>query len=71
MLHLDLELSPKTEKKLLEIVKNQFNGSYENFLESVIQNRENVLSKLIDISEDLGIEDLAANHDAYLYGTKK
>lgn len=71
MLHLDLELSPKTEKKLLEIVKNQFNGSYENFLESVIQNRENVLSKLIDISEDLGIEDLAVNHDAYLYGTKK
>ena len=69
MLH--LELTSKTEKKLAEIVRNQFNGSYESFIESIIQKRENVLSKLIDISEDLGIEDLAANHNHYLYGTKK
>jgi len=71
MLHLDLELAPKTEKKFVEIVRNQFSGSYEKFIESVIKKRENVLSKLSDISEDLGIEDLAANHDHYLYGSKK
>ena len=52
MLHLDLELKPKIEKKLVEIVTNQFNGNYEKFIESLIKKRENVLSKLIDISED-------------------
>ncbi len=70
MLHLDLELPSKTEKKLKEIVNNQFNGSYENFIENVVHKRKNVLSKLIDISEDLEIEDLAENHDKYLYGAK-
>jgi len=46
-------------------------GSYEKFVESAVNKKENVLSKLIDISEDLGIEDLAENHDFYLYGTRK
>ena len=54
----------------MELVKKKFNGSYEKFIEKVLQ-RENALTRLIDISEDLGVEDLAQNHDAYLYGTKK
>jgi len=71
MLHLDLKLPPKIEKKFIAIVNDQFSGSYEKFIESAVKKRENVLSKLIDISEDLGIEDLAENHDYYLYGNKK
>lgn len=70
MLHLDLKLPSKTEDKLKEIVNTQFDGSYENFIESVVQQRGNILSKLADISEDLGIDDLAENHDHYLYGSK-
>ena len=71
MLHLDLELNPKVEKKLQKIVKEQFNGSYEKFIENIIVTQENALTKLIDISEDLGVDDLAKNHDHYLYGTAK
>ncbi len=70
MLHLDLKLNPKLENELVELVKKKFNGSYEKFIENVLQ-RENALTRLIDISEDLGVEDLAQNHNAYLYGTKK
>ena len=70
MLHLDLKLNPKLENELVELVKKKFNGSYEKFIENVLQ-RENALTGLIDISEDLGVEDLAQNHNAYLYGTKK
>ena len=71
MLHLDLKLNPNTEKQFVEIVNNQFNGSCEEFIESIIQKRENVLTKLISISEDLGVDDLAEHHDHYLYGTEK
>ena len=70
MLHLDLKLNQKLEKIFVELVKKKFNGSYEKFIENVLQ-RENALTRLIDISEDLGVEDLAQNHDAYLYGSKK
>lgn len=71
MLHLDLKLPPKIEKKFIAIVNDHFSGSYERFIESAVKKRENVLSKLIDISEDLGVEDLAENHDYYLYGNQK
>ena len=50
MLHLDLKLNPKIEKKLVELVKKKFNGSYEKFIESAVKKRENTLTKLIDIS---------------------
>jgi hypothetical protein len=70
MLHLDLKLNPKVEKKLVKLVNEKFNGSYEKFIETVLQKRENVLTRLIDISEDLGVEDLAEKHDDYLYGKR-
>ncbi len=65
MLHLDLKLNQKLEKKFVELVKKKFNGSYEKFIEHVLQ-KENALTRLIDISEDLGVEDLSQNYDAYL-----
>ena len=71
MLHIDLKLNPQIEKKFQKIVKEQFDGSYEKFIENIIIKHENALTKLIDISEDLGIDDLAKNHDHYLYGTAK
>ena len=71
MLHLDLKLKPETEKQLTDIVKKEFNGSYEKFIETVLPRYKNVLSKLISIAEDLGVEDLSENHDHYLYGTEK
>ena len=71
MLHLDLELNPQIERKFQKIVKEQFNGSYEKFIENIIVKQENTLTKLIDISEDLGVDDLVKNHDHYLYGTAK
>lgn len=71
MLRLDLKLNPKLEKKLVELVNKKFDGSYEKFIESVLQKKENALTKLIDISEDLGVEDLAHNHDKRLYGIQK
>ena len=71
MLHLDLKLDDDTEKTLVRLVSNKFNGSYEKFIESVLPKKKNGLSKLIEISEDLGVEDLAHNHDNYLYGTEK
>lgn len=71
MLHLDLKLNPQIEKKFQKIVNEQFDGSYEKFIETIIIKQENALTKLIDISEDLGIDDLAKNHDHYLYGTAK
>lgn len=71
MLHIDLKLEPDIEKQLIELVNRQFEGSYEKFIETIFKKQKNVLSKLIDISEDLGIEDLAENHDFYLYGTSK
>lgn len=71
MLHLDLKLKPETEKQLTDIVKKEFNGSYEKFIETVLPRYKNVLSKLINIAEDLGVEDLSENHDHYLYGTEK
>ena len=71
MLQIDLKLKPEVEKQLLETIKRDFNGSYEIFIERALKRHENVLSKLINISEDLGIEDLSENHDHYLYGTEK
>lgn len=71
MLHIDLNLKPEIEKQLLAIVKKDFNGSYENFISTALKRHKNVLSKLIHISEDLGIEDLSKNHDHYLYGVEK
>lgn len=71
MLHIDLKLKPEIEKQLIETVKKDFNGSYETFIEMSLKRYNNVLSKLISISEDLGIEDLSENHDHYLYGTEK
>ncbi|MFQ5825673.1 MAG: hypothetical protein ACE5JB_16670 [bacterium] len=71
MLHLNLKLNPKIEKEFVELVNKQFDGSYEKFIESVLNKRENALTKLIGISEDLGVDDLAHNHDHYLYGTEK
>ncbi|MFQ5707383.1 MAG: hypothetical protein ACE5HO_08060 [bacterium] len=71
MLHLDLKLKPKIEKQFVELVNKQFDGSYEKFVESALKNRGNILTRLLSISEDLGVEDLAHNHDHYLYGTAK
>ena len=47
MLHLSLKLNPKIEKQFVELVNKQFNGSYEKFIESVLQKRETTLTKLI------------------------
>lgn len=71
MLHVDLELNPEIEKQLLQTVNNEFNGSYEKFIENALNSRTSALKKLIDISEELEREDLAENHDAYLYGIKQ
>ena len=71
MLHLDLKLNPQIEKKIQKIVREKYGGSYEKFIESIVIKEENVLSKLSDMAEDLGVEDLAKNHDHYLYGTPK
>ena len=70
MLRLNLELSPQIEKKFRDIVTQQFNGSCENLIERIVV-KQNALSKLIDIADDLGVDDLAQNHDHYLYGTSK
>ncbi len=67
MLHIDLKLRPEIEEQLIETVNKEFSGSYELFVEAALQKQQNVLSKLIEISEDLGVEDLAENHDHYLY----
>lgn len=71
MLHIDLKLKPEIESQFIETVKKDFNGSYEKFVETALKKHQNLLSKLINISEDLGIEDLAEKHDHYLYGTDK
>ncbi|RMH85131.1 MAG: hypothetical protein D6681_16330 [Calditrichaeota bacterium] len=71
MLHLKLKLKPETEKELLNIVNREFDGSFEKFIEAAIKRHKSVLTKLILISEDLGIEDLAEHHDHYLYGVEK
>ncbi|MCK6619511.1 MAG: hypothetical protein HUU32_01195 [Calditrichaceae bacterium] len=71
MLQLALKLKPEIERQLREIVQNDFDGSYEKFIETAVKRYKNVLSKLIHIAEDLGVEDLAANHDHYLYGSKR
>ena len=71
MLQLALKLKPEVEKELVETVRNEFDGSYEKFIETALKKHKNVLSKLIHIAEDLGIEDLAENHDHYLYGSEK
>ncbi len=65
-----MKLKPEIEKQLGETVKKEFNGSYEKFVETALKRHKNVLSKRINISEDLGIEDLAENHDHYLYDGK-
>lgn len=71
MLNLQLELKPEVEKEFIELVNSYFHGSYEKFIESMIEKSENILSKLADISEELDIPDLAENHDHYLYGVEK
>jgi hypothetical protein len=67
MIHIDLNLNPEIEKQFVEIVENQFEGSYEKFIESIVSKKANALSKLASIAEELGINDLAENHDKYLY----
>ncbi|RJP25595.1 MAG: hypothetical protein C4527_16825 [Candidatus Omnitrophota bacterium] len=71
MLNINLKLHPEIEKKLIETVTMEFNGSYELFVEAALHKQQNVLSNLIEIAEDLGIEDLAEHYDHYLYGVKK
>ena len=44
MLHLDLKLNPKIEKQFVELINKQFNGSYEKFIESVLQKTRNYLN---------------------------
>jgi len=56
MLQLQLKLKPDIEKTLVEVVKNDYNGSYEKFIETALKRQKNILSKLICISEDLGNE---------------
>lgn len=70
MLQLQLKLKPDIEKTLVEVVKKDYSGSYEKFIETALKRQENILSKLINISEDLGVEDLSQNHDRYLYGSE-
>ncbi len=65
MLNLNLQLKPDTEKQFVELVEKEYNGSYEMFVENAINKRKNILSKLRDISEDLGVSDMAENHDRY------
>jgi len=71
MINLDLHLKPEIEKQFVEIVEKQFEGSYEKFIESIVSKKANALSKLASIAEELGIRDLAENHDRYLYGLEK
>ncbi len=71
MLQLELDLKPEIEKEFIDLVTDKFNGSYEKLIETILVHSENTLSKLAGISEDLGISDLAENHDHYLYGVSK
>ena len=71
MLQINLNLKPEIEKQFIDIINKDFSGSYEKFVEKAIKKHQNVVSKLIDIPEDLGIDDLAENHDHYLYGSDK
>lgn len=71
MLQLALKLQPDIEKTFIETVKKDFDGSYEKFVEVALKKHVNVLSKLSYVSEDLGVDDLAQNHDHYIYGTRK
>ncbi len=52
----------KAYEEALEDLKKGNSTSVEKYLE-----KRNVLSVLSEIAEDLGIEDLAENHDKYLY----
>lgn len=56
MLHIQLHLKPDVEQQLIDLVNQEFNGSYESFVESAVTKRKNILSKLIDIAEDLSID---------------
>lgn len=56
MLHLDLKLKPPVEKKFVELVNNEFDGSHEKFIESVLKKRENALSRTIRLSSFVKIE---------------
>ncbi len=71
MIHIDLNLNPEIEKQFVEIVENQFEGSYEKFVESIVCKKANALSRLASIAEELGISDLAENHDKYLFGVER
>lgn len=71
MISLNLNLNPEIEKQFVNIVENQFEGSYEKFIESIVSKKANALSRLASIAEELGINDLAENHDKYLYGIEK
>jgi hypothetical protein len=70
-MELQLNLNPDIEKQLIEIVNKKFNGSFERFIEDAVHRRTNVLESLANIAEDLEVEDLAENHDKYLYGASE
>ncbi len=71
MMHIELNLKPEIERQLIEIVGKKFSGSYERFIENALPETGNVLSQLGGIAEKLEINDLAENHDEYLYGKQK
>ncbi|MEA3309643.1 MAG: antitoxin family protein [Chloroflexota bacterium] len=39
--------------------------------EEQVQPREHILQQLLALTTDLGVDDLAEQHDHYLYGTEK
>ncbi len=56
------EEDKKTYEEALEDLKNGNSISIKKYLQ-----KRNVLTVLSEIAEDLGVEDLAENHDKYLY----
>lgn len=77
-----IELSPKTYERLASAA-NQQRLAIETLIETWLDMRgdapepahtdedEHPFAYLLNIAEDLGVDDLAENHDHYLYGVPK
>lgn len=64
----ELELIPEDKKSLLLNIIKKFRKSIKA---KELKNKKNTMLELDKLSIETGIEDLAENHDYYLYGLKR
>jgi hypothetical protein len=68
MLHVDLNLTPDTETQLLRLINQQFQGSFEAFIQTCLKNLLSHKEKIALTPEKIKTNTLSQHNDDALFG---